>query len=142
MSAQQSSPCDIATSYLAAFDQRDPELIAAHVADAFKNRHTAALGSSCDGRSAYLDRLPAFLESMPSLHFEVEAMVCEDNEVAVFYTMTGLWQGTQPFNVRGTQRLTISDGLITHRTDYWDSAVFLAQVDDTAAETLRTLGLN
>ncbi len=141
MSDAASSPRQVATSYLASFDSRDPEVIAAHVSDDFANRHTASLGSSCDGRDAYLERLPGFLASMPGLHFEVEQLVVDGPNVAAFYTMSGLWQGDAEFSVRGIQHLRVQDGLIPHRTDYWDSAVFLAQVDADAAATLAELGL-
>ena len=55
--------------------------------------------------------------------------------------MSGLWQGEAEFSVRGVQHLRVQDGLIIQRTDYWDSAVFLAQVDDAAAGALAKLGL-
>ena len=141
MSDAPSSPSEVAASYLASFDSRDPETIAAHVSDDFANRHTAALGASCDGRDAYLERLPAFLASMPGLHFEVEQLVVEGPDVAAFYTMSGLWHGEAEFSVRGVQHLRVQDGLIIQRTDYWDSAVFLAQVDNDAAGALAKLGL-
>lgn len=141
MTDAASSPSEVASSYLASFDTRDPETIAAHVSEDFANRHTAALGSSCDGRDAYLERLPAFLAGMPGLHFEVDQLVADGPDVAAFYTMTGRWQGEADFSVRGVQHLRVRDGLITHRTDYWDSAVFLRQVDPAAAEVLAGLGL-
>ena len=141
MTDAASRPSEVVTSYLAAFDTRDPATIAAHVSEDFANRHTAALGSPCDGRDAYSERLPGFLASMPGLHYEVEQLVADGPHVAAFYTMTGRWQGQAEFAVRGVQHLRVEDGLITHRTDYWDSAVFLAQVDDGAAATLADLGL-
>ncbi|MCP5025682.1 MAG: nuclear transport factor 2 family protein [Actinomycetia bacterium] len=141
MTAAPSSPTTVVLSYLAAFDQRDPEAIAAHVAPDFVNTHTASLGTGCEGRSAYWEHLPGFLESMPGLHYEVDQTVAEGREVAVFYTMTGRWLGQQAFTLVGAQRLRVENGLITHRTDYWDSARFLSQVDDEAAVTLRSLGL-
>ena len=39
--------------------------------------------------------------------------------------LTAWWQGDQPISVRGVHHLVVADGLITQRTDYWDSAVFL-----------------
>lgn len=142
MSESPSSPAGVVRSYLAAFDRADPDEIAAHVSDDFVNEHTAALGRGCVGREEYRSRLPEFLSSMPGLHYELEAVVARGETVAVFYTMTGRWQGARDFTVRGAQRLVVRDGLITHRTDYWDSAAFLRQVDDTAATALRGLGMN
>ena len=141
MPEEPSSPIDVVASYLAAFDDRAPDRIAAHVSDDFANRHTAALGSPCDGRDAYRERLPSFLSGMTDLHYEPERLVADGPDVAAFYTMTGKWQGEHPFEVRGVQHLRVIDGRITHRTDYWDSAVFLAQVDADAKATLASLGL-
>ena len=67
-----SDPIEVARSYLASFADRDPDAIAAHVSDDFVNEHTAALGSSCEGRDEYLRRLPGFLDSMPGLRYEIE----------------------------------------------------------------------
>lgn len=130
------NPADLVRSYLASFDTCDPDHIASHVADEFRNRHTSALGSGCDGKVAYRERLPDFLASMPGLHYEVEQLITEGDQVAAFYTMTARWQGETPFTVRGIQRLHVLDGQIAERTDYWDSAVFLAQVDQQAAAAL------
>lgn len=142
MTDASSSPTEVVLSYLSAFDQGDATTIASHVAADFVNEHTAALGTGCEGRVAYLERLPGFLESMPGLHYEVDQLIADGAEVAAFYTMTGRWRGEREFAVRGAQWLVVEDGLITHRTDYWDSAAFLRQVDDEAAATLRSLGMD
>ena len=65
----------------------------------------------------------------------------EGSEVAAFYTMTARWQGEHPISVRGVQRLVVADGLITHRTDYWDSAVFLTQTSEAARSALTPFGI-
>ena len=142
MSEDSSAPADVAASYLAAFGSRDPARIASHVSEDFINRHTSVLGGAgCDGKAAYLERLPGFIASMVDLHYEAERLVADGPDVAAFYTMTGRWQGGAEFSLRGVQHLRIEDGRITQRTDYWDSAGFLAQVDPAAAETLSQLGL-
>lgn len=141
MTDGESSPVVVVRAYLDSFDRRDPEEIAAHVSDDFANVGTGALGTTCEGREAYLERLPDFLASIDGLHYEVEQLVADGSEVAAFYTLSGRWSGDRPFSVRGVQRLRVIDGAITHRTDYWDSATFLRQVDDDAAEVLRSIGL-
>ena len=78
---------------------------------------------------------------MVGLRYEIEQLVCDEDEVAVFYSMTARWQGSQSFEVRGAQRLVVRDGLIEHRTDYWDSASFIIQVDENAAVALRRFGI-
>lgn len=142
MTESPSSPADVVRSYLASFDDRNPDEIAAHVSDDFVNDHTAALGSGCVGRDEYRARLPDFLSSMPGLHYEIEHLVHMGDTVAVFYTMTGRWRDERDFTVRGAQRLVVRDGRIRHRTDYWDSAAFLRQVDELAATALRGLGID
>ena len=125
------SSADIVRAYFASFDARDPDAIAAFVTDDFVNEHTSALGAGCVGRDTYRERLDGFLDSMPGLHYEIEQLVEEGDSVAVFYTMTGRWQGEQPFTIRGAQRLRVTDGLIAERTDYWDSTTFLNQVESS-----------
>ena len=141
MNDATSSPEAIVRSYLNAFDTADPNAVAAHVSEDFVNEHTAALGAGCVGRAVYEERLASFLGSMPGLTYGIDALVSEGDTVAVFYTMRGRYLGERPFEVRGAQRLATKDGLITSRTDYWDSAVFLAQVDSEAALVLSGIGL-
>jgi len=119
----------VARSYMASFATGDSDAIAAHVADDFINEHTAALGSGCNGRDAYRERLPGFLSDMDGLVYEVEHIVVEGNTAAVFYTMTARWQGETPIEVRGAQRLVVDADRVKHRVDYWDSKVFLDQLD-------------
>ena len=131
----------VVRSYLDAFATADVDLIAGHVADDFVNEHTAGLGSGCVGRAAYRDRLPDFLTDMVGLVYEIEDLVVDGDRAAAFYTMTASWQGTVPISIRGVQRLVVRETRITHRTDYWDSAVFLAQADPAAAAALANFGI-
>ena len=134
--SRQNDPASVVTSYLLAFATGDPSAIAGHVSDDFVNEHTAALGSGCVGRDAYLDRLPSFLGDMAELRYDTEELMVDGDHAAAFYTMTARWQGETPISIRGVQRLVVRDGLITHRTDYWDSASFLLQADPDAAAAL------
>jgi predicted ester cyclase len=118
---------DVVRSYLTSFATADPATIAAHVSDGFVNEHTSTLGSSSVGRSAYLERLPNFLADMVDLNYAIEDLVHDGDRVAAFYTMTAKWQGETAISIRGVQRLVVADGLITHRTDYWDSGTFVEQ---------------
>lgn len=127
-------PAAVARSYLQSFAAGDPSVIADHVTGDFQNEHTSALGSSCRGKDAYRDRLPGFLADMVDLRYEIEDLVVEGATVAAFYTMHAKWQGDAPISVRGVQRLVVRDGLIAHRIDYWDSQVFLQQVEAFTAE--------
>lgn len=132
----------IARSYLESFSTGSAETIAGHVSADFVNEHTSALGAGCVGRDAYRRALAGFLADMVDLRYEVEHLIVEGSEVAAFYTLTARWQGEHPVSVRGVQRLVIADGLITHRTDYWDSAVFLTQSSEAARTALAAFGIN
>ncbi len=143
----------IAKDYLDSFALANPEGTAAFVARDFVNEHTAGLGTGCVGRDVYQQRLGNFLTDMAGLTYEVEHLVAQFSqhdpetvdpdtvEVAAFYTMRASWQAKAPFAIRGVQRLTVRDGLIAHRTDYWDSAVFLCQVDEEARAALAEMGI-
>ena len=102
----------------------------------FVNEHTAALGRGCIGRDAYRERLPGFLASFAGLRYDVEEVVADGDRVVAAYTMRARWQGDTPIDVRGVQRLTVRDGLVARRVDYWDSLVFLLQVDPTLRDAL------
>jgi ketosteroid isomerase-like protein len=103
------------------------DAVAAHVAPGFRNEHASALGSSSTGRDEYRRRLPGFLTSFPGLAYEVETVIADGEDIAVAYRMTATSDG-HPFTVRGVMMLEVVGGLITRRTDYWDSLGFLRQV--------------
>jgi hypothetical protein len=133
----------VVRSYFESFALADPDKIASFVSIDFMNEHTSALGSNCVGRDEYRARLPGFLQDMSGLRYEIENLVIdhEAGHAAAFYTMSARWQGEMPFSVRGAQRLVVVEGLITHRTDYWDSAVFLTQADESARADLAKYGI-
>jgi ketosteroid isomerase-like protein len=113
-------------AYVAALNSGDPDAIAAWVTDDFVNEHTSAVGHSLRGRAAYRERLPQFLGEMQGLRYEIEDLIVDGDRCAVPYTMTATWSG-HPFRIRGIFRITLRDGLIAHRVDYWDSLDFLRQ---------------
>ncbi len=120
---------EVARSYLASFTTADPDAIAAHVAAGFVNDHASALGRRGVGRDEYLRRLPAFLASFPGLNYDVKSVISDGSDegvVAVEYRMTATSDG-RPIDIRGVMVIAVSDGLITHRTDYWDALTFLRQ---------------
>lgn len=118
----------VVRSYFESFATGEPDHVAAHVSNDFVNEHTAALGTGCNGRDAYRERLPGFLTDMAGLVYEIEHLVVDGADAAVFYLMRARWHDETPIEVRGAQRLRVVDGLITHRVDYWDSKVFLDQL--------------
>lgn len=130
----ESPPAAVALAYLASFAGRDPDTIAGHVSEGFVNAHASALGSGCTGRDEYVRRLPGFLERFPGLAYHVERVIADGNHVAVAYRLTATSE-EQPVEVRGAMLFEVVDGLITERTDYWDSLGYLrqiGQVDDVS----------
>jgi ketosteroid isomerase-like protein len=129
---------DVARSYLASFAAGDPATIAAHVAPGFLNEHASALGAGSHGRAAYLERLPGFLASFRGLRYEVVSVIggtaVGAGTVAVEYRMTATNDGHR-VDVPGVMAITVVDGLIARRTDYWDSLTFLRQIGAAPAVT-------
>ena len=121
-----STPADICRRYLESFATGDPDVVARFVSNDFVNEHTSALGSGCQGKDEYRRRLPGFIASMPGLSYEVESQIAEGDQVANAYTLRAR-VNERDIAVRGMMRITVRDGLITDRTDYWDSKSFLQQ---------------
>ena len=119
-------PAEVVRSYLASFTGRDPDAIAAHVSAGFVNDHASALGARSEGAAEYRRRLPGFLARMEGLRYDVTRVVADGSAVAAAYTLRATADG-RPVEVRGVMLFDVVDGLITSRTDYWDSLGFLRQ---------------
>jgi steroid delta-isomerase-like uncharacterized protein len=120
------APAQICTSYLLAFGSGDADQVVDCVTDDFVNEHTSALGSGCVGKAEYARRVPGFLASMPELRYEIEDVVADGDRVFAAYTLHAR-VNDRAVSVRGAMRFVVRDGLIAHRTDYWDSLVFQRQ---------------
>jgi predicted ester cyclase len=123
------TPRQVAEGYLGSFAGADPDDIASRVTADFVNEHIAAIGRGSVGRDAYRQRLPGFLASFAGLRYDIEEVVVDVDRLVVAYTMRARGQGATPIDVRGMQRLVVRDGLVARRVDYWDSLVFLLQVE-------------
>ncbi|MFF0445389.1 nuclear transport factor 2 family protein [Streptomyces sp. NPDC004609] len=124
-------------SYLAALNSGDPDRIAARVTEDFHNEHTSALGRSVHGRSAYRERLTAFLAEFQELRYTAEDLLVDGGRAALAYRMTFRWAGAAhrpEIHIRGVFRFRVRDGAVAHRTDYWDSAEFHRQTGGTAQQ--------
>ncbi|MDP6322803.1 MAG: ester cyclase [Acidimicrobiales bacterium] len=121
------NPIEVATSYLESFAKRDPDLIASHVSEDFKNIHTSALGDPCEGRSSYRNKLPGFLEKFKNLTYECEEMIALDEKVFISYLMKAEVDGNN-ISINGVFNLKIVNGYIKSRIDYFDSLTFLKQI--------------
>jgi steroid delta-isomerase-like uncharacterized protein len=110
-------------AYLAALNAHDADAVAACVAEDFVNEHTSSTGRSRRGRSEYRAALSGFLEDFGDLHYAPERVLVDGESAAVPYVMTFRMRsaGDRPVRIRGVFVFTVADGLITRRTDYWDS---------------------
>ena len=117
---------DIALKFLKSFSTGDPNAIASHVSEDFQNNQISTLGDNCTGRDRYRERLAGFLAGFRDLHYAAEEVIAEDDNVAVAYTMS-FEENARPIEIRGVMLMTMADGLITVRTDYWDGLTYLRQ---------------
>jgi steroid delta-isomerase-like uncharacterized protein len=110
-------------AYLAALNAHDADAVAACVAESFVNEHTSAMGHSRRGRAEYRAALTGFLENFRDLRYVPERVLIDGESAAVPYVMTFRMRlaGDRPVRVRGVFVFTVAGGLITRRTDYWDS---------------------
>ncbi len=132
---EKRTPEEVVRAYISALNAGDMDAIAGHVSDDFVNEHTAALGESVVGRDVYRRHLQRFLCAFKDLNYQLEEVIVDGDKVAVAYMMSAIWLGTdagarqhKAFSIRGMFRFKVSQGLITHRVDYWDSAEFERQV--------------
>ena len=112
--------------YLAAFSSGDPEEVVAHVTDDFDNRQVSELGEGCHGKHVYRERLSDFLADFSQLTYVPHATVVDGDQVGVTYEMSCLYNG-KPVAIQGAMVMTLRDGRIAARADYWDSLSFLKQ---------------
>ncbi len=117
---------DIALRYLDSFSTGDPEAVAAHVTGDFHNRQMGLLGSSCRGADTYRKRLKGFLGAFRDLRYEAEEIVVDGDKAAVAYLMTFKDQN-RSVAIHGVMFITVRDGLIAERRDYWDGLDYLKQ---------------
>lgn len=119
---------DIAVSYLNSFSSGDPDAIAEHVTDDFQNIQTGALGTACVGADVYRQRLANFLASFENLKYEVEDIIVDGDRVAVAYRMK-FTSNNRTIDISGAMLMTIRDGRIAMRKDYWDGLAYQNQVN-------------
>ncbi|WP_420450998.1 nuclear transport factor 2 family protein [Ilumatobacter sp.] len=122
---------EVATGFLESFTANDPDAIASHVADAFRNEHRSELGSDCIGREEYRRRLPHFLSAFADRRYQIEDLVEHHREsgtdLVVLYRFIAIYDLT-PIEIPGVMWLTVHEGLVTRRVDTWDSLTFLRQI--------------
>lgn len=128
---EKMTPRETALSYLAAFVSGDPDKIVTHVSEDFQNNQTGELGKGCTGREVYRERLFGFLDTFRNLRYEPEEVISEGERVAVTYRMRAEDDG-KPIDIPGVMIITVVDGKITSRSDYWDGLSYLKQTGKSA----------
>ena len=121
---------EIVDAYLSSFAAGDPDAVAAYVTDDFVNEHLSELGSGCQGRDEYRQRLPGFLSTFAGARYSIvtraEISTPNAGDVVVRYRFEATYEGT-PIDIPGVMWFDVRDGLIARRTDLWDSLTFLRQ---------------
>jgi ketosteroid isomerase-like protein len=120
------SNADIARSYLDAFATGDPATVAGHVTNDFENIQVGLLGTGCSGADIYRERLGGFLGAFTNLRYDVEQLIVDGDNVAAAYKMT-FTDNDRPMEIEGVMIMTIKDGKIAVRKDYWDGLSHLKQ---------------
>jgi len=132
------SPIDVVTSYLRSFSGNDPDAIADHVAEGFRNEYLSSLGSGCVGREEYRRRLPHFLSSFTDRAYSVDDLISQRREAVTDVVVRYVFEadyGEHRVKIPGTQWFSVRDGVVTRRVDSWDSLTFLEQTGQYTAPT-------
>lgn len=139
-------PLEVALSYLTALGADDPDAVAAHVSDDFRNEHQSELGSGCVGRDAYRERLPGFMATFANRQYTVIETVPVSSTDIAGDSDTPNEQGEQVVAVRyrfgadvsgyridipGVMWFGVRDHLVTRRVDTWDSLTFFRQTEQS-----------
>lgn len=119
---------DRVLGYLASFASGNPDQVVVHVTDDFDNQQVSELGASCQGRETYRQRLAAFLADFKELRYEAQTVIAQGDQAAVPYKMSCRY-GDKPVVIDGVMIMTLRDGLIASRADYWDGVSFLKQTE-------------
>jgi len=125
------SNADLVRSYLAAFASGDADTVAGHVSDDFENIQVGELGTGCTGKATYRQRLEGFLSDFEGLKYEVHEIIVDGDKVAAAYRMN-FTQGDKAFDIPGVMVITVSNGKIAVRRDYWDGMTYQRQVGEGA----------
>jgi len=123
---------EIVTAYLTSFATGDPDAVAAYVTDDFVNEHLSELGSGCIGRDEYRQRLPGFLSAFVGARYTIISLgeIATTGDVVARYRFEATYDGIA-IDIPGVMWFEVRGGLISKRTDLWDSLTFLHQTGAT-----------
>lgn len=124
------TPTEVALGYIGSFASGDPAAVAAWVTEDFANNQMGELGSRFTGRALYRERLEGFLGRFQGLRYEVAEAIGQGDRVAVTYRMTAE-DGGRPLAIDGVMVITVANGLVSRRDDYWDGLSYCKQMGMT-----------
>lgn len=129
---------DAVNAYLSSFASGDADAVAACVTTDFVNEHLSELGSGCTGIAEYRRRLTGFLATFVGARYVIDTLAEISTpgagDVVVRYRFQAMYEGIS-IDVPGMMWFDVSDGLVSRRTDLWDSLTFLRQTDQGNDET-------
>jgi ketosteroid isomerase-like protein len=128
MTDNRISSAAVALDYLASFETGNPDAIASKVTEDFVNTQTGAMGKGCVTRETYRQRLRGFLAGFDGLRYVPVKVIEENNAVSVSYEMSAMSDGHR-ISIPGVMVITVRDGLVATRHDYWDGLTFLDQTE-------------
>ena len=117
---------DISVSFLNSFSTGDPIHVASHVTDDFENNQMGVLAEKIKGKTVYIERLRSFLKKFRELRYSASNIISESDKVAIAYDMNCLVDGHN-ISMQGVMMISVSNGLIRERFDYWDGLSYLRQ---------------
>ena len=117
---------NISVSFLNSFSTGDPIHVASHVTDDFENNQMGVLAEKIKGKDVYIERLGSFLKKFRELRYSASNIIAEADKVAIAYDMSCLVDGHN-ISMQGVMMISISNGLIRERCDYWDGLSYLRQ---------------
>ena len=84
------------------------------------------MGTGCTGADNYRQRLAGFLAAFKNLKYDVQDLIVDGDKVVATYAMT-FNDGTRRIEIEGAMVMTIRDGQIALRKDYWDGLSHIKQ---------------
>jgi len=88
------------------------------------------------GPAAYKKQLAAFVKGFPDLRFNIEDTICENDKIAVFWTLDGTHKGeflgvaptNKKVSISGITTHQITDGKILESQALWDAISLFYQL--------------
>ncbi len=128
-------PRDVIYAWIAAFNARDGEAVAALYHDDAVNYQIAA-GEPAQGIVAIRESVVGFFEAFPDSYTRLENMLVDHDRVAIEWSGGGTWRGPfagrkpngRAFTLQGCGFFHVINGKIKTQHGYWDRATWFKQL--------------